>query len=184
MKAKRLLNKIITMKLHFFSSRLFLMFFFSSIFLLLSNPTKAQSKNGIFLEGGGAVSYYSLNYMRQLFASEKTKTYARIGGSVWGSGVAFPVGISLLFGSGDHHPTISLIATPHSQGTRFWSREDSDILLDLVVGLEYRYQPVAKSFFVNAGLYPYLRLDPTSSDLSEKEVEFRFRVGGGIGWFF
>ncbi len=172
------------MKLHFFYNRLFFMFLFSGIFFLLSNSTQAQSKNGIFLEGGGAVSYYSLNYTRQLFATEKTKTYARVGGSVWESGVAFPVGVSMLFGSSDHHPTISLIATPHSEGTRFWDREDSDILLDLVAGFEYRYQPVAKSFFVNAGLYPYLRLDPTTSDLSEKEVEFRFRVGGGIGWFF
>ncbi|MFK8006933.1 MAG: hypothetical protein AB8H03_11200 [Saprospiraceae bacterium] len=172
------------MKLHFFFNRFFLMFLFSSIFFLLSTSTQAQSKNGIFLEAGGAVSYYSLNYNRQLFSSEKTKTYVRVGGSIWESGVAFPVGISLLFGSGDHHPTISLIATPHSQGTRFWSREDSDILLDLVAGFEYRYQPAGKSFFVNAGLYPYLSLDPTSSDLSEKEVEFRFRMGGGIGWFF
>ncbi len=172
------------MKLHFFYNRLFFMFLFSGIFFLLSNSTQAQSKNGIFLEGGGAVSYYSLNYTRQLFATEKTKTYARVGGSVWESGVAFPVGVSMLFGSSDHHPTISFIATPHSEGTRFWDREDSDILLDLVAGFEYRYQPVAKSFFVNAGLYPYLRLDPTSSDISEKEIDFRFRVGGGIGWFF
>ncbi|MFK7772524.1 MAG: hypothetical protein AB8F94_10300 [Saprospiraceae bacterium] len=172
------------MKLHYLQNHLFLMIFLSSIFFLLPNSTQAQSKNGIFLEGGGAVPYYSLNYMRQIFSSEKTKTYARIGGSVWGSGVAFPAGISILFGSSDHHPTISLVATPHSEGVRFWNREDSDIMLDLVAGFEYRYQPVAKSFFVNIGAYPYLRLDPTSDDLSEKEVEFRFRVGGGIGWFF
>lgn len=179
-----MLNKIITMKLHFFYNRLIMIFVFSGFFLLLSNSTQAQSKNGIFLEGGGAVSYYSINYTRQLFEGEKIKTYARVGGSVWESGAAFPVGVSLMFGSSDHHPTISLIATPHSQGARFWSREDSDILLDLVAGFEYRYQPVDKSFFINGGLYPYLRLDPTTNDLSEKEAEFGFRVGGGIGWFF
>jgi hypothetical protein len=172
------------MKLHFFDNRYFLIIFFSSIFFLFSNSTLAQSKNGIFIEGGGAVSYYSLNYTRQIFASAKMKTYARIGGSVWESGVAFPVGISLLFGSSDHHPTISLMATPQSQGTRFWDREDSDILLDFVAGLEYRYQPEEKSFFLNVGLYPYLRLDPTTSNITEKEAEFRFRFGGGVGWFF
>lgn len=175
---------MITMKLHFLYNRLCLILFLNGIFLLLPNSAQAQSKNGIFIEGGGAVSYYSLNYTRQLFSSEKTKTYARVGGSVWETGVAFPVGVSLLLGSGDHHPTISLLATPHSQGVRFWSREDSDIFLDLVVGFEYRYQPFGKSYFVSVGAFPYLRLDPTSSDISEKEAAFRFRVGGGIGWFF
>jgi len=54
----------------------------------------------------------------------------------------------------------------------------------LVAGFKYRYQPIGKSFFVNAGLYPYLRLGSTSNNLSEKEAEFCFRLGGGIGWFF
>ncbi len=172
------------MKLHFFDKRFFLIFFFSSIFFLLSSSTQAQSKNGIFLEGGGAVPYYSVNYTRQLFTSEKTKAYARIGGSVWESGVAFPVGLSLLFGSSDHHPTISFMVTPKSEGTRFWDREESDIFLDIVVGIEYRYQPVGNSFFVNAGLYPYLGLDPTTDNISEAGVDLNFRIGGGVGWFF
>lgn len=172
------------MRLHFFDKRFLLMLFLGSIFFLQQNTSQAQSRNGIFLEGGGAVPYYSLNYTRQLFSSEKTKTYARIGGSVWESGVAFPAGFSVLFGGSDHHPTISLLVTPQSEGVRFWDREDSDILLDLIAGLEYRYQPEDKSIFVNIGLYPYLRLDPTTSDISEKEVEFRFRFGGGVGWFF
>jgi len=180
----RVTSKFITMKLHIFYNRLFLGFICIGIFFMISNSIQAQSKNGIFLEGGGGVSYYSLNYTHRLFNSEKTKTYVRAGFSVWESGVAFPVGGSILFGSGDHHPTLTFIATPHSQGVRFWNRDDSDILLDLVVGLEYRYQPKEKSFFLNIGGYPFLRLDPTLNGISEKDTALRFRLGGGIGWFF
>ena len=172
------------MKIPSIFSRVLLVFFFNLIFLLYPKLSNAQSESGVYLEGGGAVPYYSLNYFREIFSAEKTKVYARVGGSIWESGVAFPVGVSMLFGTGNHHPIITLGATPLSEGFRFWKREDADILLDLVIGMEYRYQPIAKSFFVNIGLFPYLRLDPTVDKISEKETAFNFRLGVGVGWFF
>lgn len=162
------------------------------LFLLLSPPFCRPSfsqagrttPQGIFLEAGGAAPYYSLNYTRRLFAAEKISGYFRIGGSVWGNGVAFPVGASLMLGGGDHHPELSLALTPHFEGQRFWSREDSDLFVDLVLGLGYRYQPASGHFFVAGGLFPYLRFDPTSAALSEKKAELGLRPGGSVGWYF
>ncbi len=149
--------------------------------LLLAPSLGAQ---GIFLEAGGAAPFYSLNYTTRLFAAEKISGYFRIGGSVWGEGVAFPIGASLVLGTGDHHPELILAFTPHSEGQRFWSRNESDLFLDLALGLGYRYHPASGPFFAAAGLFPYLRFDPTSTALSEKKTELRFRPGGSVGWYF
>ena len=165
-------------------------FLLTNLFLLLhcSQPLNAQAEHpvpqGIFLEAGGAAPYYSLNYTRQLFAAEKVSGHFRIGGAVWGKGLAMPVGASLLLGGGEHHPELTLTLTPYSEGLRFWNRDDSDLLLDLVLGLGYRYQPASGPFFVAAGLFPYLHFDPTPAMLSEEQAELRLRVGLSVGWYF
>lgn len=163
----------------------FLLFVFSFPFC---RPLIAQAAcpapNGVFLEAGGAAPYYSLSYARCFFAAEKASGHFRIGGSVWGKGLAIPVGASIALGAGAHRPELSLVFTPFSQGLRFWDRDESDLFLDLLLGAGYRYQPVSGSFFVTAGLFPYLRLDPAPAALSEGGAELRLRVGAGAGWFF
>lgn len=163
-------------------SRIFLLFAF--LLLFFSQPLHAQALQGIFLEAGGAAPHYSLNYTRRLFATEKAAGYLRAGGGIWGEDLAIPVGAAFLLGGSNHHPEITLALTPYSKGLRFWNRDDSDLLLDLVLGLGYRYQPASGSAFVAAGLFPYLLLDPTQDTFSEEKAELRFRGGLSIGWFF
>ena len=150
----------------------------------LSAQAERPAPQGIFLEAGGAAPYYSLNYTRRIFTVEKMSGNLRIGGAVWGKGLAVPVGASLLLGGGDHHPELTLTLTPYSEGLRFWNRDDSDLLLDLVLGVGYRYQPASGAFFVAAGLFPFLHFDPTPAALSEEQAELRFRLGLSVGWYF
>jgi len=157
---------------------------FACLFLQANPPLNAQAPQGLFLEAGGAAPNYSLNYTRRIFAARKISGHIRIGGAVWGNGLAAPLGASLLLGSGDHHPELTLTLTPYSEGLHFWRRDDSDLLLDFVLGLGYRYWPSSGSFFAAAGLFPYLRLDPTPAALSEKGAELRFRLGLSVGWYF
>lgn len=159
----------------------FLLFF---AFLLFTPPLTAQARQGAFLEAGGAAPHYSANYSRRVFAAEKVSGYLRIGAGIWGEKLALPAGFSLLLGNGDHHPELSLAFTPYSEGLRFWDRDESDLFVDLALGLGYRYQPASASAFIAAGLFPYLRLDPTQEALSEERAEFRFRPGLSVGWYF
>ncbi|MCB0584625.1 MAG: hypothetical protein KDD06_04770 [Phaeodactylibacter sp.] len=151
------------------------------LFVFQSQPLSAQ---GAFLEAGGAAPYYSLNYTHRIFAAEKWSGYIRAGTGIWGGRLATPIGGTLLLGGGSHHPEITLAFTPYSEGLRFWDRDASDLFLDMALGLGYRYQPVSGSAFVAAGLFPFLRLDPTTETLSEEKAELRVRGGVSVGWFF
>lgn len=158
------------------------------ISLLISLSTTAQSGSaaakGLFLEGGGLAPYYSLNYTHRLFESENLSGYFRIGAGIWKNNLALPLGITLSAGRGDHHPEITLGVSPYSEGLQFWDREESDLKVDLVLGLAYRYQARGRSFFFSMGIFPFLRLDPTENELSEEEGDFGFRPTLSVGKFF
>lgn len=172
-----------TFPLSFFTRWIFLFFLLFNSYSIFGQTT-TFAKQTIFAEVGGAAPYYSINYGHRILAGEKVTGYLRFGGSVWGEGVAFPAGISFLWSQSDHHPELTLGMTPHSKGARFWDRDQSDLLLDFVLGLGYRYQPQASSFFIGAGLYPYVRLDPTREEVSEKKADLGMRLGGSVGWLF
>jgi len=121
---------------------LFLCFLLSNSYSIFSQTENSQ-KQTLFIEAGGTSPYYSLNYAHRILAGEKVTGYLRVGGSAWGNGVAFPGGFSFLWGKNDHHPELTLVMSPYFEGARFWDRDQSDLLLDLVLGLGYRYQPFA-----------------------------------------
>lgn len=164
--------------------RWIILFFLLTNTLPILGQSEISSKQTLFVEGGGIAPYYSINYGHRILNNEKVSGYLRLGGSVWPDGVAFPAGLSFLWAKNDHHPELTLAMTPNFEGARFWNRDQSDLLLDLVLGLGYRYQPADASFFLGGGIYPFIRLDPTRDELSEKKADLRIRLGGSIGWLF
>ena len=164
--------------------RFLLPFLFGFVFQLLPAQSQEMQAGAIFLEAGGTHPYYALGYQGRLFATKNTTTYLRLGASIWGDGISGSVGASVLMGKGQHHPELILAITPYSEGARFWDRAQSDVKLDLVLGLGYRYQTPDKPFFLSAGAFPYLRLDPTANQLSESPAQLLFRPGVAAGWLF
>jgi hypothetical protein len=139
--------------------------------------------NSLFLELGGVTASYSMNYARYIFSGKVANAYFRAGASVWKDQVTLPLGLSLMSGATDHHLELNLVVAPISEGLAFWDRAASDIKIDLVLGLGYRYQPQTKSFFISGGLYPYLTIDPTSTTISEQTSSINFRPGISAGCF-
>lgn len=153
------------------------------VLLLLANGylIRGQSRAAVFLEGGGGTPFYSLNYAHRIFGPETAGTYLRIGAGIWKKQIAFPVGLTILVGKKDHYLEISPILGAYFQGLQFWDRDRSDLLIDLTLGLAYRFQPAKATFFVAAGFFPYLDLDPTSSTISEKQTTLNLRPGLSLG---
>lgn len=153
-------------------------------FLGLQAASAQSAPSSLFVEGGGVAPYYSLNYSKVLFESESWAGYFRIGAGVWDNILAVPLGLTLVGGKRDYHPELTIALGPFSEGLQFWDREKSDLMLDLVLGLAYRYQPAGSSFHLSAGGFPYLRLDPTEDRFSEKKAKVGIRPGISVGKSF
>ena len=137
----------------------------------------------LFFEVGGGTSSYSINYSKRIFAVKKSNAYLRAGVSIWKDQITLPLGLTLITGEGNHHVELTLTLAPISKGLEFWDRDASDIRLDLVFGLGYRYQPAAKAFFISAGIYPHLMIDPTATSISEETSAILLRSGVSLGYF-
>lgn len=155
------------------------------LFCALARPVEAQRTlppmRALFLETGGLSTPYSVNYAGLVFGSESWQTYFNAGLGIWDGSLSLPLGINLLIGRADHLMELRFGFGLYSEGLRFWNRDQSDIFLDLVAGVAYRYQPRGRSFFLSAGCYPYFRLDPTPDRLAGKDVTLKWRPGLCIG---
>ncbi|PHN05987.1 hypothetical protein CRP01_13525 [Flavilitoribacter nigricans DSM 23189 = NBRC 102662] len=153
--------------------------------MLFGTPASAQfTTSSVFLEVGGAAPYYSLNYARTVFTGRYWSGQFRVGAGVLEQTLAVPLGFTLLGGRKDHHPELTMAITPVSEGLRFWDRDQSDFKVDLVLGLCYRFQPARGRFHVSVGGFPYIRLDPTPTRLSEKKPSLGFWPGFSVGRLF
>ena len=159
---------------------------FATCFLTLFVPqfSNAQGsvqgyQHGIMLEGGG-LGRYSVNYVKCLFKGYGVQGYARIGASFHENEIAMPVGMVFTLFNGSHHPEITLGCTPRSFGYAFWERDESDIGLDFILGIGYRYEPIGKRWFAAIGAYPAYRVDPTPKSCAFTEATLRAQ--GGISF--
>lgn len=150
----------------------------------LQTASTQTAHPSLFVEGGGVTHFYSLNYSKPFFESGKWAGYFRIGAGIWDNTLAIPLGVTLVGSKNAHHPEITLAFGAFSEGLQFWNREESDLMLDLVLGLAYRYQPPGSAYYLSAGGFPYLRLDPTADTLSEKKAKLGFRPGFSVGKLF
>ncbi len=157
------------------------------LLLTFSNSAYGQGdsrgyRHGAMFEGGG-LGRYSFNYMRCLFAKNRIQGYMRVGASVYKDQLAVPVGLVLNFLPGDHHPEVSLGVTPMSTGYQFWERDESDIEIDLTLGIGYRYAPLGKRWWGSIGAFPAIRLDPVSVNSSFTTAKIRAQAGVSIGYW-
>lgn len=137
--------------------------------------------HGFSLEGGGAAPYASVSYFRRIFNTDHIDGFLRVGFGGWSNNLSFPFGISLDMGNNKHGGRLSLVCTPHSNSFRIWDRAASDIMVDLVLGLEYVYHFPKRPFLLTAGAFPYVRLDPAPNFLPESST-FNFRPGLSLAW--
>lgn len=170
------------------SSVSFLAIFF---FLLLAPQTASGQEisqleyiHGVSVAVSGLTPYASLGYERRLFSTGSVRGYARLGFALWKSTFYVPATLIITAFSGSHHPEFTIGVAPSSVGYRFWSRNDSDIYIDIGGGIGYRFAPLNKHWFLSAGWFPVVQLDPTSSTLSSKEVKLHTRVGVSVGYGF
>lgn len=157
-----------------------------SVFCLLLPPGSSANaqRSALFMEGGGVAPYYSFNYSHRLLQTTSLQGNLRIGTGVWKDHIAFPLGLSLVAGRSDHRLEFNPALGLHFEGLAFWDQARSDLLLDLVLGIAYRWQPGDSGYFLSLGVFPYLRLDPTRDQLSERAAEAGLRPGLSIGKAF
>lgn len=152
---------------------------------LISSNLSAQfvdpAPHGFSIEAGGATSFVSINYFRRIFNTDHIDGFLRAGVGGWSNNLSFPFGIFLQMGNSRHGGRLSLVSTPHSNSLRIWDRAASDIMVDLVLGLEYVYQFPNRSVLLSAGAFPYVRLDP-GPDLLPESSTFTFRPGLSFAW--
>lgn len=150
----------------------------------LSAQTAPSKRNAVFVEMGGVAPHYTVNYAQAILNGEKIDGYLQIGGGIWRNTLAVPIGLSLVLAEGPHHPVFTIALSSYSQGLRFWDRDASDLLLDIVLGVAYRYETEGTPFFIGGGLFPFVHLDPTENAISEVQAGLDLRLGIQVGWYF
>ena len=156
---------------------LYLGLFLSSAFFV--NTASAQHQ--LFLELGGFSKSYSANLGLQIADNHRSKTYLRVGAAIEENRLIVPAGLVFLKGSRSHFFELSTGIMLRSDGIRFWDRSRSDIILKVLTGIAYRYQPYRGSYFVTFGLYPFGRIDPTPRGIELDRLTFGFQPGFSIG---
>ena len=149
---------------------------------MLAGQSGNYSNHSIFFEIAGAAPNYSLNYAKYAWGGNRGAGFFRVGLGIWDNRISVPIGFSIINGGRDNFLELSFMITPFSEGYRFWKRNQSDIKMDLMTGIGYKYQPRTENYFFNLGIFPYVRLDPTPNNISSENVIFRFRPGIGAGF--
>ena len=150
-----------------------------------SNVLVAQAmepiEHSILIEYGGGTDHFSINYGRLIFSGPRLSGNVRVGISIWETGVAIPLGLHSLLGHGQHGLFADLILAPVSLGLRFWDRDESDIMMDITLGLGYQYRSRSKNWFAAIGFFPFIRLDPTYQSLTADRTSIGIRPGFRLG---
>ena len=142
-------------------------------------------KNSMYASFGGAGIFYSLNYERNLYSSDKFAVGARVGFGTSLSPVIFssefnmPIGINALYGKKNSHIELSFCTTNYllEQYDYEFNDETKELKNLLVPSLCYRFQKKQGGLVIRAGLSALINLNSTTKTYSPW-------IDLGIGWAF
>ena len=150
-----------------------------SCFLSLVGPrVLAQKSPQIMLELGGWAPYYSLNFLKPIYESDKIIGSLRMGGSISPEHLAMPFGVLFHNRAYPHQWQAGLGLSFISEGLKAWDRDHSDILVRTLMDIGYRYQAQGNDFFFVVNGIFYFLADPEIGDLFK--IDRRPRMGASI----
>ena len=164
---------------------------FTAVFLLACSLVYAQQgtgkRNAVYVELSTRGPVYAVNYDRVFRQGDKLDYSFSAGFSIVRNAVAFPVGIHLITGDGDHHAGFSLTLIPYIDYNHQLvggNKDQSDKYLYINPGLSYRYQPKTTSLFLKATIGPSVFLDPPSDDFWNMDPKLYAFGSLGVGISF
>lgn len=161
-----------------FFQKLILTLFLTSLF----SGAFAQKGSQIFLELGGFSRTYTANYSLKVSKKRNSHAYIRIGAALEENRLIAPIGFIYLRGNMDHYLELSTGLSFLSEGYTFWDREESDVFVNIVGGIAYRYQPFRQRYYVSIGLFPNIQWDPDPNSIRSMQFTPGFKPGFTLGY--
>lgn len=146
---------------------------------LATAQTENGTRNAVYVEFATKGPLYAVCYDRIIRQGENISYSLSAGFSIASNEVAFPVGLHLLTGKGNHHAEISLSLVPlieYNHSLVGSNKDQADKYIYINPGIGYRYQPKSTGIFFKAAVGPSVLLDPPSDDFWNMDPKL-FAIG-------
>lgn len=145
-----------------------------------------SNRNAIYVELSSVKPIFSINYDRVIHMGKKVSYSCRLGIFIAKDELYFPIGLNVLAGKKASHFEGSFVCAPYIKHFNAEVRgvEDSDLYLNVIPGIGYRFQHRTFPLFFRLSLGPTFVVDIPSKDLLEVESEFHASAFFALGYSF